>query len=63
MAEPINLICGGCGTPVKAETNVHVTADGSQIEWPKTEVENDKLCFIIACPNCGERRQCVGGSV
>lgn len=32
MAEPINLVCSGRGTPVKAETNVHIAADGSRIE-------------------------------
>lgn len=61
MSEPIKLICGGCGTPVQAETNVHVTADGSRIEWPKMETKEDKLYFVVACPNCGERRQRIGG--
>jgi hypothetical protein len=45
------------------EMQAYVGPDGRRIEWPKAEAKNGQLCFMIACPNCGTRQQCIAPPV
>ncbi len=63
MAAPVQLICNICGNLADTEMQAYVGADGTRIEWPKAETKDGQLCFTIACPNCGVRRQCIAPPV
>jgi Fe2+ or Zn2+ uptake regulation protein len=59
MAAPVQLICNDCGKLADMEMHAYVAPDGARIEWPKAEAKDGQLCFVIHCPNCGARQQCI----
>jgi hypothetical protein len=59
MAVPAQLTCNACGQLADMEMQAYVGADGRRIEWPKAEAKDGQLCFMIACPTCGPRQQCI----
>jgi hypothetical protein len=59
MAAAVQLVCNACGQLAEMEMQAYVGPDGRRIEWPKAEAKNGQLCFMIACPNCGARQQCI----
>jgi Fe2+ or Zn2+ uptake regulation protein len=63
MAAPVQLICNDCGELSDMEMQAYVAPDGERIEWPKAEAKDGQLCFMILCPNCGARQQCIAPAV
>jgi len=62
MAAPTQLICNTCGQLAEMQMQAYVGPDGKRIEWPMAETRDGQLCFVIACPNCGARQQCIAPS-
>lgn len=59
MDQAIQVACEVCGQQSEIVKNRHVDATGKRVEWPKATVKPDGIYFAIACPNCGEREQCM----
>jgi hypothetical protein len=59
MNKPVSVACEVCGSPANMVMLAHMGAEGNRVEWPKAAVKADGIYFTIACPNCGEREQCV----